>query len=67
MKLYGIIICILGVFINYIIGCIVLAWVDRDEKIYNWAKNAPNTFLFFIVVELWWVIMTQLIYNKYKE
>ncbi len=28
--------------VNTLIGCCVLAWVDRNEELYRWLEHAPN-------------------------
>jgi hypothetical protein len=41
----------------YVIGCGVLAAVDKREELFRWASQAPSELLYVLVVLSWPVVV----------
>jgi len=46
-----------GLTVNLFVGCLVLAAVDKNERLFNWANSAPNDFIYYMTVQLWPIIV----------
>lgn len=46
-----------GILVWYILGILVLAWIDKDGRLFNWASTAPILWFFHGVILLWPVVV----------
>lgn len=42
---------------NQLLGCLVLAFIDRDGQLLKWVRQAPHWVLKGAVVQLWPVVL----------
>ncbi len=54
-------------FLNAIIGAVVLAFVDKDERLYEWYHSAPSDFWKVAVLELWFIVLFVWLRGHRKE
>lgn len=38
---------------NWVVGCVVLSLIDRDERVLKWTESSPLPFAPFMVATLW--------------
>lgn len=53
-----IILWVLGaVLLNYLFGCVVYTYIDKDEKLLEWVDSAPLPTLASFVVPMMWPVV----------
>lgn len=44
--------------INLFVGCLLLAYIDKNNDLKSWVNNSPNVPLFYLItVQFWFIIV----------
>lgn len=50
--------------VNWIVGCVVLSVLDRDEEILKWVEKSPLPFAAIMVASFWLMVLLHWLINR---